>query len=258
RGLQAGGGDHRRGRGRGLFPGRAGQGPERVAAGRRVVGASRGTYAPVMKISILRGGGLAGIVTRTELDAQRLPPDAARTLERLVASAGPLEEPAQVASEASLPDELQYEVTLEDEHGRQTAHFGDAPPDWAPPDHVLVSEDAALSTTMASILAERELTPTALEATALALGIHEDTGSLTYPGTTQRDADALGWCLRHGASQELVAAYLHTPLSHAESDVLRTLLDTATTVEVGGIDVLVAGAVTRESDVSVSTLAHKL
>src|SRR5439155_290275 len=29
-------------------------------------------------------------------------------------------------------------------------------------------------------------------------------------------------------------------------------------VEVGGIDVLVAGAATRESDVSVSTLAHKL
>ena len=65
---------------------------------------------------------------------------------------------------------------------------------------------------MAGILAERELTPTPLEATALALGIHEDTGSLTYPGTTQRDADALAWCLRHGASQELVATYLHTPL----------------------------------------------
>jgi hypothetical protein len=77
-----------------------------------------------MKVSILRGGGLAGIVTRTELDADRLPPDAARTLEQMVESAGPLEEPAQASSE-SLPDELQYEVTLEDEHGRHTAHFGD-------------------------------------------------------------------------------------------------------------------------------------
>src|SRR5207249_6037541 len=106
--------------------------------------------------------------------------------------------------------------------------------------------------------AERELTPTPLEATALALGIHEDTGSLTYPGTTQRDADALAWCLRHGASQELVATYLHTPLSHVESDVLRELLDAATTVEVAGIEVLVTGAVTQATDVSVSTLAHKL
>ena len=137
-------------------------------------------------------------------------------------------------------------------------HHGDEQPDWAPAEHVLVSEDAALSTTMASVLAERELAPTPLEATALALGIHEDTGSLTYPGTTQRDADALAWCLRHGASQELVATYLHTPLSQAESDVLRVLLDAATTVEVAGIDLLVATAVTEATDVSVSTLAHKL
>ena len=32
-------------------------------------------------------------------------------------------------------------------------------------------------------------------------------------GETQRDADALSWCLRHGARQDLAAAYLHTPLS---------------------------------------------
>ena len=137
-------------------------------------------------------------------------------------------------------------------------HHGDARPDWVPPEHLVVSEDAALSTTIASVLAERELAPTPLEATALALGIHEDTGSLTYPGTTQRDADALAWCLRHGASQELVATYLHTPLSHAESDVLRALLDAATTVEVNGVAVLVAAARTSDTDVSVSTLAHKL
>src|SRR2546421_8238678 len=43
-------------------------------------------------------------------------------------------------------------------------HHGDEAPDWAPAEHVLVSEDAALCTTMASILAERELTPTPLEA----------------------------------------------------------------------------------------------
>src|SRR5256714_376831 len=137
-------------------------------------------------------------------------------------------------------------------------HHGDKQPDWVPPEHVVVSEDAALSTTIASVLAERELAPTPPEATALAPGIHEDRGSLTSPGTTQRDADALAWCLRHGASQELVATYLHTPLSHAESEVLRALLDAATTVEVNGVAVLVAAARTDDSDVSVSTLAHKL
>src|SRR5688572_31752952 len=47
---------------------------------------------------------------------------------------------------------------------------------------------------------------------ALPIWIHEDTGSLTYPAVTQRDADALAWCLRHGARQDMVAHYLHTPL----------------------------------------------
>ncbi len=69
----------------------------------------------------------------------------------------------------------------------------------------MISEDGALTTTLVGILAERELPVTAVEATAFALGIHEDTGSLTYPSATQRDAEALGWCLRHGARQDLIA-----------------------------------------------------
>ena len=80
----------------------------------------------------------------------------------------------------------------------------------------VLSDDGALTTTLVGILAEREVAVTALEATIFALGIHEDTGSLTYPSTTQRDADALSWCLRHGARQALLESYLHTPLSAEE------------------------------------------
>src|SRR5918997_1961269 len=94
----------------------------------------------------------------------------------------------------------------------------------APPNAVL-SDDGALTTTMIGILAERELAVTPLEATVFALGIHEDTGSLTYPSVTQRDADALAWCLRHGANQELVARFLHMPLTGAERELLNALLD---------------------------------
>ena len=48
------------------------------------------------------------------------------------------------------------------------------------PERYVCSADGALSSTMAGILAERGIEPTPTEATALALGIHEDTGSLTY------------------------------------------------------------------------------
>src|SRR5215210_7317643 len=113
-------------------------------------------------------------------------------------------------------------------------------PEWASPEASVLSEDGALTTTLVGVLAEREIRVEAVEATAFALGIHEDTGSLTYPTTTQRDADALAWCLRHGALQELVADYLHTPLGPDERRLLNTILDEAEGVDVAGIEVLLA------------------
>src|SRR5205807_8107615 len=98
-------------------------------------------------------------------------------------------------------------------------------PDWAPAENVVLSQDGALTTTLVGVLAERELPVTPLEATAFALGIHEDTGSLTYPSAGQRDAEALGWCLRHGASQELVAQFLHTPLTDPERELLAAIIE---------------------------------
>ncbi len=138
-------------------------------------------------------------------------------------------------------------------------HHGDAElPAWVDENAAVVSADGALTTTLVGILAERELTPTPLEATAFALGIHEDTGSLTHPTTTQRDADALAWCLRHGARQDLVSAYLHTPLTSGERALLYHLLDALEPVDAAGEEVLVAAVSRPEYVEGVSNLAHKI
>src|SRR4051794_18258918 len=94
-------------------------------------------------------------------------------------------------------------------------HHGELP-DWLDEGAAVVSDDGALTTTLVGILAERELAVTPLEATLFALGIHEDTGSLTYPTATQRDVEALAWCLRHGARQDLLASFLTIPLGEEE------------------------------------------
>src|SRR5919198_2056909 len=137
-------------------------------------------------------------------------------------------------------------------------HHGDELPDWVAPEKAVLSEDAALTTTLVGVLAEREIAVTPLEATVFALGIHEDTGSLTYAATTRRDADALAWCLHHGARQEEVSRYLRTTLAAEERELLATLLDSLTTEDVAGTEVVVAATATEPADVSVSTLAHKL
>jgi hypothetical protein len=77
-----------------------------------------------VRLEIVRGGGLAGIVSRTELDSADLPDADARRLDDLCRAAQlePLAaEPARGAA-----DELLYELTLEDGGARRTARFTDA------------------------------------------------------------------------------------------------------------------------------------
>jgi tRNA nucleotidyltransferase (CCA-adding enzyme) len=137
-------------------------------------------------------------------------------------------------------------------------HHGGEPPDWAGEEHTILSADGALTTTLVGVLAERELAVTPLEATAFALGIHEDTGSLTYPSATQRDAEALAWCLRHGARQELLAQLLHSPLNEDERELLGALLDALEPLQVAGVEILVCAVAWPRYVDGVSNLAHKV
>ena len=180
------------------------------------------------------------------VEAARLELDAIRRLIVVEAStASRLGELEAVAVDPSV------EKALFDHHGESEL------PDWVQPEAAVLSTDGALTTTLVGILAERALEPTALEATAFALGIHEDTGSLTYATTTQRDVDALSWCLRHGARQDLVSAYLHTPLAAGERDLLQRLMESLEPVGEGD-EVLLAAVRWPEYVEGVSNLAHKI
>jgi tRNA nucleotidyltransferase (CCA-adding enzyme) len=137
-------------------------------------------------------------------------------------------------------------------------HHGGELPDWVRPENAVVSQDGSLTTTLVGVLAEREIDVTPLEATAFALGIHEDTGSLTHPTATQRDADALAWCLRHGARQDLLAGFLHTPLADDERELLTALMEAVESERVAGVEVLVAAVAWPRHVDGVSNLAHKI
>ena len=181
------------------------------------------------------------------VEASRLELDAVRRLivvETLHASR--LGELEQLALDPAV------EKAVFDHHAREEL------PDWVAPENAVISDDGALTTTLVGVLAERELTVTPLEATAFALGIHEDTGSLTYASATQRDADALAWCLRHGARQREIATYLHVPLVGPERDLLSALLNALESHTVAGVELLV-GAVSWPDHVDgISNLAHKI
>ena len=51
------------------------------------------------------------------------------------------------------------------------------------------------------------LSLTETEATLFALGIRADTGVLSFPATTARDAQALAWLMERGCSQSAIAEF---------------------------------------------------
>ncbi len=96
------------------------------------------------------------------------------------------------------------------------------------------------------------------EATLLLLGIYEDTGSLSYAGTTPRDVRAAAGLLEQGASLTLAAPFLNHPLSAPQRELYTRLQDSAEFLTVQGRRVLIAQSAAPAEVEEISTLAHKL
>ncbi|HPC48271.1 MAG TPA: DHH family phosphoesterase, partial [Deltaproteobacteria bacterium] len=114
-----------------------------------------------------------------------------------------------------------------------------ASPDDITSGEIHVREYGANSTLMVEVLRDRGIVPTPEEASVLAMGIFEDTGSLLFPSTTPEDCIALADLIRFGADLTAVSRSLARELSPEQVDVLDQLIKNAYIFHVGGIDVLV-------------------
>ena len=88
-----------------------------------------------------------------------------------------------------------------------------------------ISQVGATTTLIAESLQQQQIQLTPAEATAMALGIHVDTGSLMYDCATPRDAHALAWLMAQGASLSVVAEYVEPGLSPQLQQLLTIALD---------------------------------
>jgi tRNA nucleotidyltransferase (CCA-adding enzyme) len=102
---------------------------------------------------------------------------------------------------------------------------------------VTVEPVGAATTLLVEALQKSNLNITPIEATVLALGIYSDTGSLTYPSTTPRDAAAAAFLLAHGASMDTLQYFLHAPLNSRQRQIISTLLNRLTLFEINGVKI---------------------
>ena len=103
---------------------------------------------------------------------------------------------------------------------------------------------------------DRGIALTPLEATVLLLGIHEDTGSLTYPGTTAYDVQAAAYLMEAGAEMEVLNQFLSRTLNAPQRVVLDQLLDTLDVWDVNGQEIAVCTAQADEYVDSAAVLTH--
>jgi tRNA nucleotidyltransferase (CCA-adding enzyme) len=185
------------------------------------------------------------------LHAERIPsvePSAVdeRAVRRLVLVE--ISEPGRLGDFAGIAERPDVELVIFDHHGEPSF----------PRASTFVAEEGSIVTTMLKLLLERGARISPMHATAFALGIHEDTGSLTYSSTTQRDVEALAACLRLGANQELLARYLRGPLQPDQRDLLRRLDATRRQREVAGLRAITATAHADGYVEDVSTLVSRI
>ncbi|MGD9144614.1 MAG: CBS domain-containing protein [Anaerolineae bacterium] len=130
----------------------------------------------------------------------------------------------------------------------------DLPQNWS----YMGEEVGATVTLLLERIIADGLSLTPVEATLLALGIYEDTGSLAYPTTTVRDLRCATWLAEHGANLAVVSDFLHHALTKQQLALYDALLDSAEVIDFAGHTVAVATATAEGYVEEISTLAHKI
>jgi len=110
---------------------------------------------------------------------------------------------------------------------------------------------------LARILRERNLDPTPQEATIMALGLFEDTGSFTFSSTTPEDFEAAAYLLRHGADLNVVSQMITRELTAEQVALLNDLIAHASRFTVNGIEVVLARTMASQYVPDFAVLAHK-
>ncbi len=110
----------------------------------------------------------------------------------------------------------------------------------------------AATTIVVNMLKENGIKITSEEATLLAIGIYEDTGSLLFSSTTIEDVECVLYLLRNGASISVVAEYVRFDLTIDQKHILSDMLQNVTVYDVDDYQITISHA---ESDKFIGGLA---
>jgi tRNA nucleotidyltransferase (CCA-adding enzyme) len=100
-----------------------------------------------------------------------------------------------------------------------------------------IKQFGATTTILCSMLQEKNIFPTPEEATIMALGIYEDTGSFTFSSTTKDDLQQAAFLLSCGASLNTIVSFIVKEIKSEQVTWLNELLNEMTIHKINGVDI---------------------
>jgi len=124
--------------------------------------------------------------------------------------------------------------------------------DWG-----LCKEVGATTSILVKLIKKRGISITPFEATLFALGIYEDTGSLSFSSTTPLDLESVSFLLSQGANLEFISSFLNRQLTEKQLLLLNSFLKEAKIYCVNGVDVVIITVKVDEFIGGLSLPLHK-
>jgi tRNA nucleotidyltransferase (CCA-adding enzyme) len=113
-------------------------------------------------------------------------------------------------------------------------------------------------TILTEIIKEKNIDISPDEATIMCLGIYEDTGSFTFPSTTETDFNAAAFLLSKGANLNVVSNLISREISPEQVGLLNDMIQAATRYNINGIEIVITSVSTDNYVSDYAFLVHKM
>jgi tRNA nucleotidyltransferase (CCA-adding enzyme) len=125
-------------------------------------------------------------------------------------------------------------------------------------DKVKIEKVGATTTILLKDIIKKNISITPLESTLFALGIYEDTGSLSFPTTTKDDIDVLSYLFSVGVDLRTVNKFTNIGLNIKQKSLLNQLISNSKELYFKGINVVFANSSAKEYIDGLALITHRL
>ncbi len=123
----------------------------------------------------------------------------------------------------------------------------------------IISRNTGSNTTiLVDLLKKKKEILSHFEATLLALGIYEDTGSFMFPSVSSMDFEAIAFLSTFGINMRIIRSFISPFLTKAQISLLKNLLSQTKEEEINGIKTAFARAKMKKYIQGISVVAHRL